>query len=103
MAEFKYQEPFPTTKDDTVYRKLTSDYVTVQEIDGRKILKVAPEGLQLLAKEAMIEISFFLRSSHLQKLAKILEDPEASDNDRFVAYNLLQNAVIAVRIPARLW
>jgi fumarate hydratase class I len=97
MADFKYQEPFPITKDDTVYRKLTSDYVTVQEIDGRKILKVAPEGLQLLAKEAMVEISFFLRSSHLQKLAKILDDPEASDNDRFVAYNLLQNAVIAAK------
>ncbi len=97
MAEFKYQEPFPITKDDTVYRKLTSDYVTVHEIDGRKILKVAPEGLQLLAKEAMIEISFFLRSSHLQKLANILDDPEASDNDRFVAYNLLQNAVIAAK------
>jgi fumarate hydratase, class I len=97
MADFKYQEPFPITKDDTIYRKLTSDYVTVQEIDGRKILKVAPEGLQLLAKEAMIEIAFFLRSSHLQKLSKILDDPEASDNDRFVAYNLLQNAVIAAK------
>lgn len=97
MAEFKYQEPFPTTKDDTVYTKLTSDHVTVQEIDGRRILKVAPEGLQLLAKTAMSEISFFLRPAHLAKLAKIIDDPEASDNDKFVAYNLLQNAAIAAK------
>lgn len=95
MAEFKYQEPFPILKDDTVYRKLTSDFVSVQEIDGRKIIKVAPEGLQLIAKEAMAEISFFLRPSHLEKVAKIIDDPEASDNDKFVAYNLLQNAVTA--------
>ena len=97
MAEFKYQEPFPIVKDDTVYRKLTSDFVSVQEIDGRNILKVAPEGLQLLAKEALNEISFFLRPTHLQKLSKILDDPEATDNDKFVAYNLLQNAVIAAK------
>lgn len=95
MSEFKYQEPFPITKDDTVYRKLTSDYVSVQEIDGRKIVKVAPEGLQILAKEAMSDVSFYLRSSHLEKLAKIIDDPEATDNDKFVAYNLLQNASVA--------
>lgn len=95
MAEFSYQEPYPILKDDTQYKKLSSDYVSVVEFDGRKILKVAPEGLALLAKEAMADVSFYLRTSHLQKLRAILDDPEATDNDHFVAYNLLQNAVIA--------
>ncbi len=97
MSEFKYQDPFPIEKDDTVYRKLTSDFVSVQEIDGRKIIKVDPKGLQTLAKEALSEISFYLRPSHLEKLAKIIDDPEATDNDKFVAYNLLQNAVTAAK------
>ena len=95
MSEFKYQEPFPLGEDTTQYRLLTKDYVKVVECDGRKILKVDPEGLTLLSREAYADVSFYLRAAHLQKLADILKDPEASDNDRFVAYTMLINQVVA--------
>ena len=81
MAEFIYQEPFPLEADKTEYRLLTKDYVKVVECDGRKILKVDPKGIELLAKEAYTDVSFYLRSAHLQKLRNILEDSEATDND----------------------
>ena len=95
MAEFKYQEPFPMSEDTTEYRLLTKEYVSVEECCGRKILKVAPEGLNLLAREAFHDVSFYLRASHLQMLTNILEDPEASDNDKFVAYTMLLNQTVA--------
>lgn len=79
MAEFKYQEPFPIENDTTVYRLLTKDYVKTIECEGRKILKIEREGLELLAREAYSDVSFYLRAAHLQKLADILKDPEASD------------------------
>ncbi|WP_234109729.1 fumarate hydratase [Chryseobacterium sp. R2A-55] len=94
--EFHYQEPFPILKDDTQYKKLTSDYVKVEKLGDREILTVDPKGLELLAENALADVSFMLRSAHLQKLRNIIEDPEATDNDRFVAYNLLQNAAVAV-------
>ena len=84
MAEFIYQEPLPIERDNTEYRLLTKDYVKVVECDGRKILKVDPKGLELLAKEAYTDVSFYLRASHLQKLRNILENSEATDNDKFV-------------------
>lgn len=92
---FKYQEPFPINGDATEYRLLTKDYVEIIECDGRKILKVDPKALELVAKEGFKDVSFFLRKSHLEKLSKILQDPEASDNDRFVAYTMIQNQVVA--------
>ena len=95
MSEFKYQEPFPLSADTTEYRLLTKDYVKVVECDGRKILKVDPKGLELLSKEAFGDVSFYLRAAHLQKLANILEDPEATDNDKFVAYTMLINQTVA--------
>lgn len=95
MAEFKYQEPFPVEKDTTEYRLLTKDYVKTIECEGRKILKIEKEGLELLAKEAYTDVSFYLRASHLQKLADILKDPEASDNDKFVAHTMLMNQVVS--------
>jgi fumarate hydratase class I len=95
MAQFTYQKPFPIKKDTTTYRLLTKDYVSTIECDGRKILKVAPEGLELLAKEAFADVSFYLRASHLEKLTKILKDPEATDNDRFVAHTMLLNQVVS--------
>jgi len=95
MSDFFYQEPFPLAKDDTEYRLITKDYVSVVEFDGRKILKIDPKGLELLSEEAMTDVSFLLRKAHLEKLAKILDDPEATDNDKFVAYSLLKNAVTA--------
>lgn len=93
--EFRYQDPYPIQKDDTVYKKLTSDYVKVEKLGDREILTVDPKGLELLAEEAMADVSFMLRSSHLESLKRIIDDPEATDNDRFVAYNLLQNAAVA--------
>jgi len=95
MSTFNYQKPFPLKKDNTQYKLITKEFVSTIEIDGKKILKVDPKGLELLAEKALEEVSFYLRASHLQKLANILADPEATDNDRFVAYTLLQNAQIA--------
>ena len=95
MADFIYQEPFPVGEDKTEYRLLTKDYVKVVECDGRKILKVDPAGLELLSKAAYCDVSFYLRAAHLQKLRNILEDPEATDNDKFVAYTMLLNQVVA--------
>ena len=97
MTEFRYETPFQLAKDDTKYRLLTKKYVEIKVIDGKRILKVNPEGLELLAKEAVSDISFYLRTAHLQKLADILKDPEATDNDRFVAYIMLRNTVISAK------
>jgi fumarate hydratase class I len=95
MADFSYQNPFPLSKDETKYKLISTDYVSNIEIDGRKILKIDAKALAVLSEKAMEDVSFLLRPSHLEKVAKILEDPEATDNDRFVAYTLLQNAVTA--------
>lgn len=95
MSEFSYQKPFPIKKDTTKYRLLTKDYVSTVDVEGRKILKVAPEGLELLAREGFADVSFYLRAAHLEKLANILKDPEASDNDIFVAHTMLLNQVVA--------
>ena len=94
--EFHYQDPFPILKDDTQYRKLSSEYLKVEYLGGREILTIDPRALELLAEQALADVSFMLRPSHLQKLRNIIDDPEATDNDRFVAYNLLQNAAVAV-------
>ncbi|MFA9389179.1 MAG: fumarate hydratase [Prolixibacteraceae bacterium] len=95
MAEFSYQKPFPIQRDTTTYRKITSEYVSSIEFDGRKILKVDPKGLEVLAKEAFADVSFYLRPAHLAKVRSILDDPEATDNDRFVAHTMLINQVVA--------
>ncbi|BAX82515.1 fumarate hydratase [Labilibaculum antarcticum] len=95
MSDFHYQKPFPITKDTTKYRLLTTDYVSTVEVDGRKILKVDPKGLEMLSKEAFSDVSFYLRPAHLNKLKTILQDNEASDNDRFVAHTMLLNQVVA--------
>lgn len=97
MAEFVYEKPFQLEKDTTKYRLLTSDFVELIEAGNRKILKVDPKGLEFLARTAVSDISFFLRTSHLEKLASILSDPEASDNDRFVAHVMLRNSVISAK------
>ncbi len=92
---FKYQKPFPILKDDTKYRLLTTEFVSAIQVDGREILKVEPEALELIAKEAFTDVSFYLRTAHLEKLVKILEDPEATDNDRFVAHTMLMNQAVS--------
>jgi fumarate hydratase, class I len=95
MPEFIYQEPFPVTPDPTRFRLLTKDHVSVVRFEGLEILKVDPEGLRLLAREAFRDVSFLLRASHLEKIAAILSDPEASPNDRGVAITLLRNAEVS--------
>jgi fumarate hydratase class I len=97
MAEFIYEKPFQIEKDSATYRLLTKEYVKVIDAGGRKILSIDPKALELLAKEAIYDLSFFLRTSHLEKCAKILDDPEATDNDRFVAYTMLRNTVISAK------
>jgi fumarate hydratase, class I len=86
---------FPLSKDTTTYRKITSDYVSVSSFEGEEVLKVEPEGLRLLAETAFADINHLLRPGHLAQLRAILDDPEASANDRFVALDLLKNANIA--------
>lgn len=94
-APFHYQDPFPLGEDTTEYDHISPDYVSVSEFEGREILKIRPEALTLLANEAVKAISFKLRTSHLKQVASILDDPEATDNDRMVALMLLKNAEIA--------
>ncbi len=95
MTDFSYTDLLPTGPDTTSYRKLTDDHVSTFDVDGRTFVKVEPEGLRLLTATAMRDIAHFLRTDHLEQLAGILEDPEASGNDRFVATELLKNANIA--------
>jgi fumarate hydratase, class I len=95
VAEFAYQDILPLGADETPYRLLTGDYVTTFEAGGRRFLQVDPEALTLLTREAMHDIAHLLRPGHLAQLAAILDDPEASANDRFVALELLKNACIA--------
>lgn len=95
MSEFKYQPVFEFSKDQTEYRLLTKDFVKTEKLGDREFLVVKPEALSLLAEEAFNDVSHLLRPSHLDKLERILKDAEASDNDRYVALELLKNAVIA--------
>jgi fumarate hydratase class I len=92
---FQYQALLPLGEDTTPYRRLSSDHVSVQSAFGREFLQVEPEALRILTRDAMRDIAHLLRPGHLAQLRKILDDPEASDNDRFVALDLLQNANIA--------
>lgn len=93
--EFKYQEMFPLRENTTEYYHLTSEYVHEEEFGGRKMLVVEPEALRTLARQAFHDIAFYLRPEHQEQVAKILSDPEASDNDRFVALTFLRNAEVA--------
>lgn len=95
MPGFKYEETFQLGKDKSTYRLLTREGVRVETAAGRQILRVEPAVLQKLAKAAFYDMSFYLRGAHLEKVRRILDDPEASDNDRFVATTLLKNAAIA--------
>ena len=97
MTVFTYQPMFPLGQDTTAYRRLTSDYVQTNTFNGQTIVQVAPEGLTLLAKEAFKDVSHLLRTRHLQQLKQIVEDPDSSDNDRYVALELLRNAVISAQ------
>lgn len=96
MPEFRYEDLLPIGEDNTPYRKISSDGVNVATgPDGKKFLQVSPQALELLAETALRDISHYLRPAHLQQLRNILDDEEASPNDKFVALDLLKNANIA--------
>ena len=95
MTDLQYQTMLPLGKDETPYRLVTTDFVSTFEAAGKTFLKVDPEGLRVLTREAMRDIAHLLRPGHLAQLRAILDDPEASPNDRFVALDLLKNAAIA--------
>jgi fumarate hydratase class I len=92
---FTYQDPLPLGPDQTAYRFLSKEGVSTAQFEGREVLKVEPEALAFLSQQAFHDCSFMLRTEHLQKLSAILDDPGASDNDRYVALTLLKNAEIA--------
>lgn len=93
--EFKYQPMFPKGKDTTEYKLVSKDYVSTAKFEGKEILRVAPEALTILSEQAFHDANFFLREEHQRQVAKILTDPEASDNDKFVALTFLRNAEIS--------
>ncbi len=95
IPEFSHTELLPLGDDDTEYRLVTTDGVSTFETPEGTFLKVEPETIRALTAEAMHDIAHFLRAGHLQQLRDILDDPEASDNDRFVALDLLKNGAIA--------
>jgi fumarate hydratase class I len=92
---FHYQPPFPLDHDRTEYRLLTDEFVETVAFQGESVLKVAPQALTYLAQEATREIAFKLRTEHLEQVAAILTDSEATDNDRTIALTLLRNAEVA--------
>ncbi|NDV83028.1 fumarate hydratase [Bacteroides sp. 51] len=94
---FKYQEPFPMGKDTTEYYLLTKDHVSVSEFEGKEILKVEAEGLTAMANAAFRDVAFMLRPEHQKQVAKILSDPEASENDKYVALTFLRNAEVSAK------
>ena len=95
MADFAYRPMFDAPHDDTPFRKLTDKHVSVEKFGGKEVLMVEPEALTLLAAQAFHDISHLLRPTHLKQVASILDDPEASANDRFVAVDLLKNAAVS--------
>ncbi len=95
MSENAYHELFPLGADEAPYRKLTADHVMAGSFEGHRIVKVEPEALTLLAAQAFVDSAHLLRPGHLASLRAILDDPEASSNDKFVAFDLLKNANIA--------
>ena len=97
VPPFHYQDPFPVGKDQTEYYQLTKEYVSVSEFEGKEVLKVSKEGLTLLAKTAMHDIAYFLRPAHQKQVASILHDPEATENDKFVALTMLRNAEVSAK------
>ena len=94
---FRYQEMFPMSADTTEYYLLTSDYVKTENWNGHEMLVVDPEALTVLARQATHDNAFMLRREHNEMVAKILHDPEASENDKFVALTMLRNAEVAAK------
>ena len=97
VPDFKYAPMFQVGKDDTEYYLLTKDYVSVSEFEGKPMLKVEAEGITRMINQAFRDVSFLLRRAHNLQVAKILSDPEASDNDKYVALTFLRNAEVAAK------
>ncbi|MBV8538645.1 MAG: fumarate hydratase, partial [Alphaproteobacteria bacterium] len=95
MPDFAFRDIIELRDHPTSYRQLTSDHVGAASFDGQKVLKVDPQALTMLAAEAFKDISHLLRPAHLKQMRAILDDPEASANDKFVVYDLLKNACIS--------
>jgi len=95
MNEFKFETMFPLGEDITQYRLLTKEHVRIREFEGKEVLMIEPQAITQLANQAFKDVAHLYRSEHLEKLRKIIDDPESSDNDRYVALELLKNAVIA--------
>jgi fumarate hydratase class I len=92
---FSFEEMFQLGEDTTEYRLLTEEYISTGSFEGKHIIKVKREGLTLLAEEAFRDVSHLLRKTHLEQTAQIMNDPEASDNDKYVALELIKNAAIS--------
>ena len=97
IPEFKYAPMFQLGEDKTEYYLLSRDGVSVGEFEGHPILKVSPEALTALTRTCFRDVSFMLRRAHNEQVAKILSDPEASDNDKYVALTFLRNAEVSVK------
>ncbi len=97
IKPFKYQDTFPLSEDKTEYYLLSKEHVSTAEFEGKEVLKVSSEGLTLLAEKAFRDVNFLLRLEHQEQVAKILSDPEASENDKFVALTFLRNAEISAK------
>ncbi|HZJ80225.1 MAG TPA: fumarate hydratase [Dysgonamonadaceae bacterium] len=97
IKPFKYQDTFPLSEDKTEYYLLSEEHVSTAEFEGKEVLKVSSEGLTLLAEKAFRDVNFLLRLEHQEQVAKILSDPEASENDKFVALTFLRNAEISAK------
>src|SRR5437773_2752153 len=95
MSDAAFHELFPLGQDDAPYKKLTGDHVGLGAFDGERVVKIAPKALTLLARQAFVDCQHLLRPGHLAQLRTILDDPGASANDKFVAFDLLKNANIA--------
>src|SRR4051794_2581825 len=95
VPPYRHTPLFPLGKDTTTYRKISSEGVRVEKVMGKDVLVVSREAMRLLSEAAFMDINHLLRPGHLASLKKIVEDPEASDNDKFVAFDFLKNANIA--------
>ena len=97
MTDFKYAPMFQLGKDDTEYRLLSKEGVSVGNFEGKEIVKVTPEALTLLSQQAFHDCEFLLRRAHNEQVAKILKDDDASENDKYVALQFLRNAETAAK------
>ena len=97
MVDFNYQDVLPLGEDKTAYRLLSDAHISVKTFNGIDVLAIEPEALTLLAEQAFKDVSHLFRRSHLKSLANILDDPASSDNDRYVALEMLKNAAIAAQ------